>query len=157
MKPHLKVFRQRKASMIREAMEARDRAFSYRKFNVGVSALCFNEEDLTYRTFRGINIKPEEEGDTICGERISIGAARAEGFRLLVGLVVVGKQQPDGVTKIVRKVLPPCYKCRVFFRGLLGHGISPETLVYMLDPDTEEHETLSVAQILATYNGRIHA
>ncbi len=101
-------------ALIREAREARDRAYApYSAFRVGAAVLTRGG-----RVFRGCNIENGSYGLTICAERVALFLAIAEGC--LPGefthLAVIGDTDEP---------LSPCGACRQVMMELGG----PELIV----------------------------
>jgi cytidine deaminase len=91
-------------------------AMSYRDFNVGVSVLVVGpypgNRSLVWHAFTGMNTKHAPNMRPVCAEPIAINTAYAHGFRLVVGIVVVGELREEDVGVI--RTLHPCRDCRWF-------------------------------------------
>lgn len=124
-------------------------AFSYRGFQVGCAVLAWNSKG-RYKIFTGSNIKPEEDGPKVCAEQVAIGAARSEGYDLIVALAVAGEPQQDSVSGIYPPTLHPCWICR----RLLGTlpEIRPDTVVLTLGNGNGVVEELSVETLLKMHS-----
>lgn len=95
---------------------------SYRPFPVGCALLAFKPDAYYYadvhKVFRGANMKIGKNNPKICAEQVAINAARAEGYKLIVGLAIAANVQPDDKSGLVTKTLHPCCDCRESFKRL---------------------------------------
>src|ERR1700677_3306031 len=96
-------------SLIREACEARDRAYApYSSFRVGAAVLTRNG-----RVFRGCNVENASYGLCLCAERVALFLAIADGCHRgdFTHLAVVGDTDEP---------LAPCGACRQVMMELGG-------------------------------------
>ena len=126
-------FRQASKLLYRYAVSAREKAMSYRDFNVGVSVLAFRpyvNHEHQWGVFSGMNTKHAQNMRPVCAEPIAINAAYASDFGLIAGIVVVGELREEDIGVI--KTLHPCKDCRWFMQG---HSIVDErTLILSAMP-----------------------
>lgn len=160
MKPiaaeHSQYFEEYKPILVAKATEIAMRAsHSYRGFTVGCALLAWNpraydDKDI-YKIFRGANIKVSKECSTVCAESIAIGAARAEGYPLVIGIVVVGRAQTDSASGLHPATLHPCGDCRTRMTKL--PEVQMETRIVTVDINDEfKREEFTVKELLALHN-----
>ena len=113
---HQAAFQRRRKNLIRRARKAAARANSWRGFRVGCAVLAWNGKK--YQSFVGANVKPVDGGSKFCSEWQAIGTARAEGFHLIVAVVVSGKPQMDQRSGFEPPTLHPCEACRFLMRNI---------------------------------------
>lgn len=122
-------FRQSARTLYEGASMARELGMSYRGFKVGSAVLAFrprhNHTD-SWRVFTGMNTKHARNMRPTCSEPIAINAAYAEGYTLIVGMVVVGELREED--RGVIKTLHPCQECRWFMHG---HPIVDKNTIVM--------------------------
>jgi cytidine deaminase len=101
---------------------ALESSVSYRPFPVGCALLAFKPDAYYYedvhKVFRGANVKTGKDRAKICAEQVAINAARAERYKLVIGIAIAGNPQPDDKSGLISKTLHPCYDCRESFRVL---------------------------------------
>jgi cytidine deaminase len=101
-------------ALIREAREARDRAYApYSAFRVGAAVLT-----RTGRVFKGCNVENASYGLTVCAERVALFLAVADGC-------VRGDFTHLAVIADTDEPLAPCGACRQVMMELGG----PELMV----------------------------
>jgi cytidine deaminase len=111
-------FRQSIPYLYREACAAREKAMSYHGFKVGSAALAFKNYQFhsdAWKVFAGMNTKHARNMRPTCSEPITINAAYAENYSLIIGIVVVGELREEDVGKLL--TLHPCQDCRWFMYG----------------------------------------
>lgn len=69
-----------------------------------------------------------------------------EGFRNIVGLVIVGLPQGDADSKLITQTLHPCLACRKFLRS--RPGITPHTIIVTVDLYADMCQIMTVDQLL---------
>lgn len=112
--------------MLRAARDAATRAYvPYSRFPVGASVLTASGEIIA-----GVNIENASYGLTVCGERVAVFCAAADGHRELRAVVVSAPQAP-GTT--------PCGACRQVLNEFKG---SDGELQVVLDNGTGAEPTI---------------
>ncbi|MDO8529526.1 MAG: cytidine deaminase [bacterium] len=120
---HLHLWVQSRLFLADEARKAAlNAALSYRNFTVGCALYAFKPDAYYYndvhKVFRGVNMKIGKNSHKICAEQVAIGAARAEGYRFIIGMAVAGKPQPDDESFLAPDTLHSCSDCRELFKKL---------------------------------------
>jgi cytidine deaminase len=111
---------------------ALESSVSYRDFPVGCALYAFKPNAYYYedvhKVFRGANIKIGKNSPKICAEQVAINAARAEGYKMILGMAIAANYQPDDKSGLVTKTLHPCFDCRESFKIL--PEIHTDTLIH---------------------------
>ncbi|MDP2641419.1 MAG: hypothetical protein Q8P39_02675 [Candidatus Yanofskybacteria bacterium] len=137
-------------SLLAEAQEARKAAVSYRNFRVGCAALAFHTQKGIWEVFRGANFKEAVNARPICAEPVAIQAARAKGFDLIVGLVIVGEPQLDEDSGALLSTLTPCAECR---RKLLElPAVRMQTIIVTVTPNLKTQEVRTFHGVLEAHH-----
>lgn len=106
-------FRQSAQYLYHQALAVKNLGMSYRDFTVGSAALAFREHVphfASWQVFTGMNTKHARNMRPVCSEPITINAAYASGYALIIGIVVVGQLREEDITA----TLHPCIDCRWF-------------------------------------------
>lgn len=90
---------------------------NYRRFyvgGVGIGLVHTGERHLPYEwwVFAAYNSKPSKKAKKFCAEMRIMRASREVPCTCIGGLTVLGENQPDGKSGILRKTLDPCGDCR---------------------------------------------
>jgi cytidine deaminase len=91
---------------------ARERAVSYRFFNVGASACAISFELQRIGYFFGANLTPHKGAPKRCAEMEVLAKAKDRGFDKIIALAIFGPSKFDDVQKLVAPTLHPCAECR---------------------------------------------
>lgn len=98
---------QRQRELLREARQARRRAFApFSRFKVGAAV-----EGRSGRIYSGCNVESATYGLTLCAERVAIFAAVAAGEKKFRRIAVVADTD---------RLTPPCGACRQIIWELCG-------------------------------------
>lgn len=128
------------------ARRARQRAISWRNFRVGCAVLAYSAEG-RWKVFTGFNVK--RAGDSrdgkVCAEVIAIYAAMKAGYDRIIGMVIVGKPEPESLP-----TLRPCRECRLVFKAL---RMRPETLVVTISSEDSNRVEVHTFETLLRVNG----
>jgi len=94
---------------------------NYRQFYVGSVAIGIvhaGRRSMPYDwwVFAAVNTKPSKKASKYCAEMRIMRAAREVPCGCIGGLTVLGENQPDGKSGILRKTLDPCGDCRECMR-----------------------------------------
>ncbi|HTR18825.1 MAG TPA: hypothetical protein VMH91_02490 [Candidatus Paceibacterota bacterium] len=94
---------------------------NYRQFyvgGVGIGLVLGGEKSSPYEwwVFAAVNSKPSKKATKFCAEMRIMRAARETRCGCIGGLVVIGENQPDGKSGLLRKTLDPCGDCRACMR-----------------------------------------
>lgn len=135
--------------LLLDTSEFRDRAQSYRNFNVAAGAWCMGPE--TFGRVLGYNIKADEtDAVNIHAEDLVVEKAAAADFTSISVLTVIGPTQEDHASGKHTETLHPCGRCR----GRLAASplINEQTLVVTARPDFRVIQLASLAAIIAAHD-----
>ncbi len=87
---------------------------NYRQFYVGGVGigLVLAGDHYEWWVFAAVNSKSSKHDTKFCAEMRIMRAARETRCSCIGGLVVVGENQPDGRSGLLRKTIDPCAECR---------------------------------------------
>lgn len=161
LEEHLLPFYRNLHGLEKGASDARRRAKSYRRFDVGSTAMGVMP-DATFRTFFGANKKraPGERrpGDE-CAEMEIIRVARETKCHTLIGFVVIAPHQPDDKSGTDLGATLSCKYCRALFRKELQDPFSPlksDTRMIFINPDDRnKRPELTVEKVLLVCDGYV--
>ena len=134
--------------LLLETAEFRDRAMSYRDFNVAAGAWCLDYP--RYGRMLGYNVKVDDTDlVNIHAEDLVTEKAAAEGFQEISILAVIGPTQEDHASGKHTETLHPCGRCR----GRLAQSelVSDRTLVVTARPDFTVVELASLSDIVGLH------
>lgn len=147
------IFLARLDEHIAATLEARLKAKSYRRFQVGATALACCESGNHRLAVSSANWKVHkggklEDGTKRCAEMCCLDIIRAEQHLVAIpGIVVSGPPQPD---ESLARTLHPCEDCQRMMRGSLY--FYPETLIVCVDPfDISNREQFTLEGLFACY------
>ena len=116
--------------LVRARHAANSDAESYRNYFVGCTVLAFNAYAAMpgerYKIFSGSNIKIYPDQPKLCAEPIAVAGAKNAGYKLIVGMVVVGTPQAENGK--ICSTLRPCMNCRTICSAL--DIVVPQTVIY---------------------------
>lgn len=135
--------------LLHEAAEFRQRAASYRNFNVGAAAWCKGPGNWSSRVV-GHNVKLDET-DQVNIHAEDVLTAKIEDGQLgkIAVLAVIGPTQEDHASGKTTKTLHPCGRCRD--RLGASPAMTPSTLIVTARPDFTAIEFASLAAIRALH------
>lgn len=122
-------------TLIQAAMDTLPRSYApYSRFHVAAALLAQNGQ-----IFTGCNIENAAYSPTNCAERTAVFKAVSEGVREFSAIAIVGG--PEGKPLVW---CPPCGVCRQVLREFCD----PERLTVILATDTEQYQTVTLAELL---------
>ena len=130
----MELYRKDRQWMIDAAAKSRDKAYQYRGFKVGASAMGIEpglppDEPVLYYSGNFKYSLGEVKGeDKRCAERNVLDAAKGR-VKVIVALVTVSKEVHTGDPTKARDVLHPCRDCRDMFRKYLEEGFMRENTI----------------------------
>lgn len=140
--------------LVEMARRAREKAISWRNFQVGCALLAFRSTGALsagerLRVFTGANMKVAQDVRTVCAEAIAIGAARAARYDRITAMVICGTPQKEDGCPAEYPTLHPCRDCRALFRAL--PEVRPNTRIITITPNGETFERYNVAELLESH------
>jgi cytidine deaminase len=137
-------------SLLINTAEFRNRAMSYRDFNVGAGALAIRGNESG--RLLGFNVKHDEtDAVNIHAEDLVTAKAQDAGFTEIAVVAVVGPTQEDHVSGQLMPTLHPCGRCRTRFKE--SPLITDRTLFVTARPDFTVIELGSLADIEKQHAG----
>ena len=118
-------FYERRATLVRQAVEKRKEAENYREMFVGCAILYRALGE--YRTKDGANWMLKKGGCKMCAEKEALlDAITDDGFEEVIAIVVVGNLQADDHSGRKPPTLHPCKLCRDMFQFF---RLGPSTII----------------------------
>lgn len=142
------------------ASVAAENADSYRRFRVGAALVGEELASANIDAFVAANSKPVPFSRKHCAEMKALAAARAAGFAMIHGLVVVGPSDPSliaGVTSVSTPTLHPCGDCcqAIDFYQQEGELILPDaTPVVTVGQEDRSYQIHTIGEIMVLHGHR---
>lgn len=134
----MKLDREISQKLIREALAARERAYTpYSHFQVGAALLCQDGS-----VYGGCNVENAAYTPTNCAERTAFFKAVSEGRQNFVAIAIVGG--PEGSRLAERQYCAPCGVCR----QVMMEFCTPEEFVVILARSPEDYREYLLEELL---------
>lgn len=138
------------ALLLKQPIEARDIALSWRDYRVGSVVLAYNLETGAMGTFVGGNVKPQPEGGlNLHAEQIAIAKARAASMSDVMAISVIADPNNQDANPTGAPTLRPCRRCSKMFED--SAEVDGRTRIFSTDLDLTACETYTAGELSAYY------
>ena len=130
---------------------------NYRRFyvgGVGIGLVLTGSRSHPYEwwAFAAMNSKPSKSAEKFCAEMRIMRAARETRCSCIGGFAIIGENQPDGKSGLLRRTLDPCAECRECMRHPDNQArLRRDTLILTSRPLSQVHYVEPIFKMMAVH------